>query len=489
MFYYAPFDADLMLPAPAILRWIATCEVLGLPPGHTTPAAFQEAAVSGDADKIEAAVQKLLAQWEAMTAWRPQVPCSTGPVLRAMQSRLYEYLFLLGGRAGGKSHEVAEAVIELASFKRERVVCGREFMASIKDSNHALLSKKIKESRHAADWTITDQELRHKNGSLITFMGMARNPDSAKSLEGCTIFWGEESQSLSATSLEILTPTIREHGSMLVFTFNTRFTDDPVPRMALVPSERPEASWIKVVQFEDNPHFFRSRLFNDMRKSFRQSKRFKHVWRGDYDRNSELQILSYVTGRPPVTDHYAMHGRDLYGIDFGGSDPTALVRCVFYPPEALGRDQDERGALHFVAEFAAPCRSNRDIVDAVKAVCPELLEGHQHLKADSADPKAIGELNNAGIPTQGVEKGPGSVLAGLRALADLDLYVSPDCPQTANAFDNYRWKPDRAGKPTNVPEHTFSHIPDAARYAIEGERLDGQSGVAYLILGELTDVQ
>ena len=58
--------------------------------------------------------------------------------------------------------------------------------------------------------------------------------------------------------------------------------------MAMVPAERPDALWYKVVQFEENPYIFISRLMNDLRKSFRVSKRFRHVWRGDLDRNSEL---------------------------------------------------------------------------------------------------------------------------------------------------------------------------------------------------------
>lgn len=122
----------------------------------------------------------------------------------------------------------------------------------------------------------------------------------------------------------------------------------------------------------------------------------------------------------------------------------------------------------------------------VRNVCPEVNEGEWLVKADSADPKAIGELNNASIPTVGAVKGDSSVLAGLRTLADRDIWISDDCPITQKCAENYRWKADRAGRPLNVSEHEYSHPFDAARYALEGEDLSDSSGVSYIILGEVS---
>ena len=182
--------------------------------------------------------------------------------------------------------------------------------------------------------------------------------------------------------------------------------------------------------------------------------------------------------------NYLTTDKRMYGIDFGGTDPTAFVRLWHYGSLALGRHEDDKGALYFDREFIQPCQSNRDIVAGVKGVCPELTEGKWMVKADSADPKAIGELNNASIPTYGAVKGDGSVLAGLRKLADFDIWVDPDCPVTGQCAANYRWKADRSGRPTNVPEHQYSHPFDAARYAIEDENFSADGGVDYVILGE-----
>jgi phage terminase large subunit len=467
--FYCPWDPAVMASGAFLETHHDLCLSAGLPP-HTPPGAVP----SGPSRGAE--------RWEALTSWRLTGTHDGQPLLPALESGLYEYLILLGGRAGGKSHEVAEALIDLCSRVKKRVVCGREFQTSIRDSSYALLVKKIKAHRSAGEWKITDTELRHKNGTLITFIGIARNPDSAKSLEGADLFWGEEAQTFSLTSLEILIPTIREHGSMLIFTANPRFADDPVPRLAMIESERPEALFYKVSCFEDNPHLYRSRLMNDLRKSFRSSPRFRHVWRGDLDRNSELRIINHKVGRPPV----AARPKTFYGVDFGATDPTAFVRVHVWPAAALGLSEDEQGILYVDMEFHQPCKSNREIVKGVTTTCPELVEGRWELKADSADPKAIEELNAAGIPTRGAVKGPGSVEAGLRTIADHEVWISPECPEAIRAAENYRWKADRRGKALNVPDHAFSHLWDAVRYAIEGEDLSSSNGVDYIILGELT---
>lgn len=480
MLYFAPWDARLRFAAPVIERRIAHCKVLGLPP-TATPEQYDEGIAALSPAKrtlMQAKGDTAAAQWADMIAWRPTGANDGQSVLAAFKSGVYEYLFLHGGRAGGKSYEVADAIVELCSQTAKRVVCGREYQTSIKESSRSLLVTKIKAHPSAADWEILDTELKNKNGTLITFMGMARNVESAKSLEGCDLFWGEEAQTFSAKSMEILIPTIRESGSMLVFTFNSRFSDDPVPQMATV--DVPEASFVKVVEFEDNPHIFTSRLMNDLRKSFKKGKRFRHVWRGDLDRNSELRIIDHKVGTPPALSS----GKRFYGIDFGGSDPTAFVRLWHWPPKALGRDEDELGIIYIDREFYAPCRSNKEIVKGVTDTAPELLEGKWILKADEADPKAIGELNDANIPTHGASKGEGSVQGGLRTIADHEVWISEDCPNTIKSAENYRWKADRSGNALNVPDHTWSHVWDAVRYALKDEDLTGGKDVEYIILGE-----
>lgn len=83
-----------------------------------------------------------------------------------------------GGRGSGKSHCFAEALIERAAQKKTRILCAREIQKSIRDSVKALLTKKIKELGYESEFNVLDTEIRHSNGSLITFVGLRSNIES-----------------------------------------------------------------------------------------------------------------------------------------------------------------------------------------------------------------------------------------------------------------------------------------------------------------------
>ena len=108
----------------------------------------------------------------------------------------------------------------------KKIMCLREFQNSIKESVHSLLSKLIGEL-DLPGFTITHDKISHDSGGEFAFLGLARNIESVKSMDGFSVGWVEEGQSISAESLRLLTPTIREPGSYLIFTANPRSMADP----------------------------------------------------------------------------------------------------------------------------------------------------------------------------------------------------------------------------------------------------------------------
>lgn len=87
--------------------------------------------------------------------------------------------------------------------------------------------------------------------------------------------------------------------------------------------------------------------------------------------------------------------------------------------------------------------------------------------ADSAEPKSIAEMNDFGVITKGSTKGQGSVNTGIEQVQDQTLYLTERSINYIKCFRNYQWEIDKkTGKPTNDPEHEFSHAPDSARYGI-----------------------
>jgi phage terminase large subunit len=87
--------------------------------------------------------------------------------------------------------------------------------------------------------------------------------------------------------------------------------------------------------------------------------------------------------------------------------------------------------------------------------------------ADSAEPKSIDELSDFGVRAKGSTKGKGSVNASIEQTQDQTLYITQNSLNYIKAFRNYQWAIDKkTGKPTNVPEHEFSHGPDSVRYGV-----------------------
>ncbi len=94
------------------------------------------------------------------------------------------------------------------------MLCGREVQLSIKDSVKQLLDDKIHDLGMEGFYESTQHEIRGRNGSLFIFAGLGKmTTDQIKSMEGIDRAWIEEAQTVSASSLEILIPTIRKAGS------------------------------------------------------------------------------------------------------------------------------------------------------------------------------------------------------------------------------------------------------------------------------------
>jgi len=179
------------------------------------------------------------------------------PLLR--QSR---YKAAHGGRGSGKSHFFGEnLILDHLDWKGLRSVCIREVQKTLKESSKRLLEDKIKKyNLHRSGFKIFNEVIQTPGDGIITFQGMQDSTAvSIKSLEGFGRAWVEEAQTLSAYSLELLRPTIRDSGiedcgAEIWFTWNPRRETDPVD--ALFRGENvPTDSIVVEANWQDNPWF------------------------------------------------------------------------------------------------------------------------------------------------------------------------------------------------------------------------------------------
>ena len=164
------------------------------------------------------------------------------------------YKVMHGGRGGGKSHGVAQALLDMAARKPLRILCAREIQKSMRDSVHRLLKDYIVSLGLTSFYEVLDTEIRGANGSLFLFAGLqSHTVDSIKSFEGVDLVWIEEAHAISKKSLDTLIPTIRKEGSEIWMTLNPDMeTDEVYQRYIATPSDD---TWVCAVNWRDNPWF------------------------------------------------------------------------------------------------------------------------------------------------------------------------------------------------------------------------------------------
>jgi phage terminase large subunit len=70
-----------------------------------------------------------------------------------------------------------------------------------------------------------------------------------------------------------------------------------------------------------------------------------------------------------------------------------------------------------------------------------------------------------------VQKGAGSIIAGIQKLKEFEIYVTKRSYNLQRELRNYIWAKDKDGRYINEPEDHDNHCVDAARYFAWGELL------------------
>lgn len=363
-----------------------------------------------------------------------------------------------GGRGGGKSRSVASALVLKALQGPERVLCAREVQKSIKDSSKRLLDDEIERMGVRAFFDSTETEIRGQNGSLFIFAGLRGNASQIKSLEGVTIAWVDEAQTITQASLDTLIPTIRAPGSEIWLTWNPLKADDPVDAMFRADVLPPDATVIEV-QHDDNP-WFPDELREQMEwQRERDYDKYLHIWRGAYWRNSEARV--FKNWRVGSEDEFANVGVAEYrlGADFGYSiDPSCLVRCYL------------RGQTLFIDHEAYMIGCEIEQLPELFSRVPEAEKWP--ITCDSSRPETISYLRRHGFErVRPSIKGAKSVEEGVAFLQSYDIVVHPRCAHVADELATYSYKLDKlTNEPIPVLDDKNNHLIDALRYALEGVR-------------------
>jgi len=237
-----------------------------------------------------------------------------------------------GGRGGTKSVTIADVLLHLAFQQQYKVGCFREHQNTIEDSVHALLDEEI-QRLNIPGFVVNDKEIKHIDGGKFKFRGLARHIGGIKSFHGFKVFWIEEGQFLSETSLQLLLPTLREKGSELWVTMNPLFEEDAIYDRYILPHlnelvtdgvYEDDECYIVWTNFDENP-WFPEVLEKQRKADYERLSRtdYDHIWLG-YCANKVDNALIQREWFDACIDAHIKLGFEPRGVKILAHDPADI---------------------------------------------------------------------------------------------------------------------------------------------------------------------
>jgi len=155
-------------------------------------------------------------------------------------------------------------------------------------------------------------------------------------------------------------------------------------------------------------------------------------------------------------------GNYKFGMDWGfTNDPSTIIK-VIETDEAIYADE----ILYRTGML------NREIIAFMESV--GIKKRYDEIIADSAEPKSIEEVSQAGYNIKPAKKGADSIVYGISNIKSKQLFVTKRSVNLIKELRNYSWVVDKNGQATNKPIDSYNHLIDALRYATEQQKPKSQ---------------
>ena len=150
-----------------------------------------------------------------------------------------------------------------------------------------------------------------------------------------------------------------------------------------------------------------------------------------------------------------------YGLDFGYTNDVTACSDVGYLDNTIYIDE----------MFYRTRMLTGDIVGEFKNI-PK-----RRIWSESADPRMIDEIHNAGFDIHATDKPAGSIKAGLDWMKGKKIFITERSINAKKEFDNYTYKQDKNGIWLNEPIDAWNHIIDGVRYVFYNEMIGKKAGI------------
>jgi phage terminase large subunit len=389
-------------------------------------------------------------------------------------------ILVTGGRASGKSFNASTFIERLTFEARNKIVhqilYTRYTMTSAAMSIIPEMLEKIENDGTSKYFKTTKQDIVNlSTKSRIMFRGIRTSSGNQtaklKSIQGLTTFVCDEAEEFtSETDYDKIMLSIRQKGiqNRIIIIMNPCDSNHFIYKKYIenthkivyydgVPvqiSTHPNVLHVHTTYLDNidnlSPEFLKE--IEDMKKN--NPDKYAHTVIGRWDDVAEGAIFKkwgIAKQFPRECEKIAL------GMDFGyTNDVTAIVKCG-----VIGND------LYIDELCYRTYMLTKDIVATLKP-----FAGLKVI-ADSADPRLIDEIHNAGIRIYAVEKGAGSIIAGIEKMKDFDnIFVTERSYNMMKELRNYVWDKDKNGQYINEPaDGQADHLIDATRYFVLGRIL------------------
>ena len=416
------------------------------------------------------------------------------------QDKKHFIILITGGRGSAKSFN-ASTFIERLSFQRgHKILFSRYTMTSASVSVIPEFQQKIDLDGMVNKFVVTQTDIKNKfSGSEILFRGIKTSSGNQtanlKSIQGLTTFVGDEMEEWqSEEEFDTLRLSIRQKGiqNRVILIMNPSNAEHFVYKKYIQDTHktvRIDGVDVQISTHPDVLHIHTCYLDNaeNLAPQFLQEveelkrKAISDAEAAGRAAGTEKYQSAYQESFNKSKYAYKIIGRwaDVaegviftdweegafdtslpycYGQDYGFSiDPTTLVKV------AVDKKR-KRVYVHEEYYSNTPLGTN-----AVYEINKSRIERQDDLiVGDSAEDRLISDLRELGLNIIECEKGPGSVTAGISALQDYTIVVTPDSLKVKHELKNYRWNDKKAGIPEDANNHTIDPIRYAFRKLTEG---------------------
>ncbi|HEY1024044.1 MAG TPA: phage terminase large subunit [Sphingobacteriaceae bacterium] len=412
-------------------------------------------------------------------------------------------ILITGGRGSAKSFNASTFVQRLSFQGGHKMLYSRYTMTSAGVSVIPEFREKIELDGMINKFIVTQTDIINKfSGSEILFRGIKTSSGNQtanlKSIQGLTTFIGDEMEEWqSEEEFDTLRLSIRKKGiqNRVILIMNPSNADHFVYKKYIQDTHKIVKIDGVEVQISTHPdvlHIHTSYLDNidNLAPQFLQevaelkAKAIKEATRpdGSFDQaifNKSKYAYKIIGRWADIAEGVIFTDVEegefdtslpyCYAQDYGFSvDPTTLVKVAV---------DKKRKRVYVKEEYysSTPLGTN-----GVYEVNKSRIERPEDLiVGDSAEDRLISDLAAMGLNIIECEKGPGSVTAGISALQDYTIVVTPDSPNVKRELRTYCWNDKKAGIPMDANNHTIDPIRYGFRQ-LSGELPNYQSDLTAL---------